>query len=181
MAHDTGRAEAVEEERTGNIGKYLTFALGDEEFGLEILKVREIIGLMDITQVPRMPDFVRGVINLRGKVIPTIDLRRKFNMEEREDTLETCVIVVFLGDMLMGVIVDRVSEVLDLPEADIEGTPDFGVSIDTSFIKGVGKAGEKVVILLDIDKVLTEREAEKVTETGKTARRKTQPAASHKK
>lgn len=176
MSHYAEKTEVMEDSYAGRIGKYLTFALGDEEYGLEILKVREIIGLMEITRVPRMPSYIRGVINLRGKVIPVIDLRRKFSMEEAEDTLETCVIVVFLGDMLMGVIVDRVSEVLDLPGEDIEETPDFGISIDTQFILGVGKSGETVIMLLDIDKVLTEKETEQVTRAGKPSRKKTRSA-----
>ena len=176
MSHYAEKTEVMDGNRAGRMGKYLTFALGDEEYGLEILKVREIIGLMEITRVPRMPAYMRGVINLRGKVIPVIDLRRKFNMEEAEDTLETCVIVVFLGDLLMGVIVDRVSEVLDLPEEDIEETPDFGVSIDTEFILGVGKSGETVIMLLDIDKILTEKETEQVARAGKPSRKKAKPA-----
>lgn len=135
--------------------KYLTFVLDKEEYGLEIMRVKEIIGLMEITPVPRMPDFVRGVINLRGRVIPVVDLRLKFGMKRTEDTQETCVIVVDLNDTLMGVVVDRVSEVLDVPEADIEEAPSFGVDLDTSFILGMGKAKGKVVILLDIQEVLT--------------------------
>jgi purine-binding chemotaxis protein CheW len=138
--------------------KYLTFVLDMEEYGLEIMRVKEIIGLMEITPVPRMPDFVRGVINLRGRVIPVVDLRLKFGMKDAEDTQETCIIVVDLNDTLMGVVVDRVSEVLDVAEADIEEPPSFGVDLDTSFILGMGKAKGKVVILLDIKKVLTDSE-----------------------
>lgn len=158
------------EHDTPRLNKFLTFALGEEEFGLEILKVREIIALMEITRVPRMPRFVRGVINLRGKVIPVVDLRVKFGMQEVEDTVETCVIVVFLGEMLMGVVVDRVSEVLDIPEEDVEDTPEFGVSIDTAFIMGMGKPRDKVIMLLDIDMVLTEKETEQVARAGKAPR-----------
>jgi purine-binding chemotaxis protein CheW len=143
------------ERRGQRLSKYLTFALGGEEYGLEILKVREIIGLMEITNVPRMPEFVRGVINLRGKVIPVVDLRLKFSMEKNADTQETCIIVVDLGSMYMGVVVDRVSEVLDIADEEIEPTPSFGIDIDTSFILGIGKSKNKVVILLDINKVLT--------------------------
>lgn len=151
-AREQQKAEEV------NQSKYLTFTLGDEIYGLEILKVREIIGLMDITKVPRMPAFVRGVINLRGKVIPVVDLRRKFGMEAIEDTVETCIIVVDLGKMLMGVVVDKVSEVLDIDGSQIEEAPSFGASIDTDFILGIGKKEDKVVILLDIEKVLTSDE-----------------------
>jgi len=140
-------------------GKYLTFRLAAEEYGLEILKVREIIGLMDITKVPRTPNFIRGVINLRGKVIPVLELRSKFKMDAVKDTEETCIIVVDVacetGSMLMGILVDAVSEVLDIQENEIEEAPAFGVGVDTSFILGIGKVKNSVKILLDIDKVLT--------------------------
>lgn len=137
-------------------GKYLTFVLNGEGYGLEILKVREINGVMSITAVPRMPDYMKGVINLRGKVIPVIDLRLKFGMERLDNTAETCIIVVDVGGMLMGVVVDQVSEVLDIRGDDIEGAPNIGVNIDTSFILGMGKAKGSVKILLDIDKVLSD-------------------------
>jgi purine-binding chemotaxis protein CheW len=145
-------------DRGTRMSKYLTFNLGDEVYGLEILRVREIIGLMDITKVPRMPNFVRGVINLRGKVIPVMDLRLKFGMDSTEDTKETCIIVVDLDDVLMGIVVDCVSEVLDIDEQDIDEAPEFGVSVSTEFILGMGKARDKVIILLDISKVLTNNE-----------------------
>jgi len=139
-------------------GKYLTFALGDEEYGLEILKVREIIGYMDITAVPRTPGYVKGVINLRGQVIPVIDLRAKFAMEATQTTDKTCIIVVQIdhggrrGNT--GIVVDRVSEVLDIAGESIEEPPSFDSGIDTDFILGMGKIGKSVKILLDIDKVL---------------------------
>lgn len=136
-------------------GKYLTFFLGGEEYGLEILKVREIIGIMDITAVPRTPSFVKGVINLRGKVIPVVDLRAKFNMETAARTEETCIIVVDVGDVEMGVMVDKVSEVLNIAAENIEDAPSFGVDVDTNFILGMGKSNGKVTILLDISRVLT--------------------------
>jgi purine-binding chemotaxis protein CheW len=139
-------------------GKYLTFTLGAEEYGLEILKVREIIGLMEITSVPQTPIFIKGVINLRGKVIPVIDLRLKFGMEEVAATEETCIIVVDIVDMLMGILVDAVSEVMDIPAARIEPPPAFGNNISTEFILGMGKAQNKVKILLDIAKVLSQEE-----------------------
>ncbi len=144
----------LSESRNSGLNKYLTFVLGEEEYGLDILKVKEIIGLMEITKVPRMPDFVRGVINLRGRIIPVIDLRRKFGMPEQEDTRETCIVVVDLDGMNMGAVVDRVSEVLDLVSEDIEDTPEFGASLDTEFITGMGKSGDRVIMLLDIGKVL---------------------------
>ncbi len=136
-------------------GKYLTFVLAREEYGLEILKVREIIGMMEITAIPRTPDFVKGVINLRGKVIPVIDLRRKFEMPAADATDQTCVIVVDVGAVEMGIIVDKVSEVLAIAAEDIEPPPSFGVAVDTDFILGMGKANDRVTILLDISRVLT--------------------------
>ncbi|MFH0880011.1 MAG: chemotaxis protein CheW [Lentisphaerota bacterium] len=144
-------------------GKYLTFKLAGEEYGLEILKVQEIIKMMSITKVPRTPDFVRGVINLRGKVIPVMDLRRKFSMSSQDTTDKTCVIVVQLshGDakVTMGIVVDEVSEVLDIMKEEIEPSPSFGTDVDTRFILGMAKSRGAVKILLDIDKVLTGSEA----------------------
>ncbi|MCP4633807.1 MAG: purine-binding chemotaxis protein CheW, partial [candidate division Zixibacteria bacterium] len=139
-------------------GKYLTFRLSSEEYGLEILKVREIIGLMNITHVPRTPHHIRGVINLRGKVIPVLDLRLKFDMEALDDTEETCIIVVDAagrtGTLSMGVLVDAVSEVLDIQQEEIEDAPAFGSGVDVDYILGIGKIKNSVKILLDIDKVL---------------------------
>ena len=139
-------------------GKYLTFALANEEYGLEIIKVREIIGFMEVTSVPQTPMSVKGVINLRGQVIPVVDLRLKFGMEEAEVTEQTCIIVVEISQnkrtFQTGIVVDHVSEVLDIQESQIEDAPQFGSSVDTNFILGMGKIGEDVKILLDIDKVL---------------------------
>ena len=140
-------------------GKYLTFCLGKEEYGLEILKVREIIGLMEITAVPRTPPHVRGVINLRGQVISVVDLRAKFGMEPTEKTDQTCIIVVEIRQsdartLSTGIVVDRVSEVLDIPGENVEDAPEFGAAVDADFILGMGKVGQAVKILLDIDRVL---------------------------
>jgi len=137
-------------------GKYLTFVLANEEYGFEILKVREIIGTMDTTAVPGMPSYVKGVINLRGKVIPVLDMRLKFGMEEAERTTESCIIVVDVRGSLMGVIVDKVSEVLDIHGQDIEDAPDVGVAVQTSYILGMAKSKGRVKILLEISKVLSE-------------------------
>lgn len=139
-------------------GKYLTFALGSEEFGLEILKVREIIGYMPITAVPQTPSYVKGVINLRGQVIPVVDLRSKFVMDTAETTSETCIIVVETtqgsGKCNTGIVVDRVRDVLDVLEENIEDAPNFGSGVSTDCILGMGKIGDSVKILLDIDRVL---------------------------
>jgi purine-binding chemotaxis protein CheW len=154
-------ASQIEETRNALLakeGKYLTFALGPEEYGLEILKVREIIGYMEITAVPQTPHEVKGVINLRGQVIPVIDLRSKFGMETAEVTEESCIIVVEISqnntNFSTGIVVDHVQEVLDIAGQDIEDAPQFGSSVDTDFILGMGKIGDSVKILLDIDKVL---------------------------
>ena len=149
------RGMAATAERVGRAGKYLTFGLGEQAYGLEILKVREIIGMVPITPVPGTPAFVRGVINLRGKVIPVADLRAKFSMAATEQTDETCIIVVQVRGMEMGMVVDRVQEVQNIAEGDIEDTPSFGTDIDTDFILGMGKANGQVTILLEISRVLT--------------------------
>ena len=150
-------------------GKYLTFCLGDEIYGLGILKVQEIIGVMSVTRVPRTPDFIRGVINLRGKVIPVVDLRLKFGMPTRDDTERTCVIVVQVirsgNQITMGLIVDEVSEVLEVKGEQIEPPPSFGTTMDTSFLLGMGKVGEKVVMLLDVDRVMSGEEVAEIAET----------------
>ncbi len=135
-------------------GKFLTFFLGNEEYGLEILKVHEIMGMLPITRVPRTPEAVRGVINLRGKVIPIVDLRVRFRMPG-EDVDETCIIVVQVRGALIGVVVDRVSEVVAIAAADIEAAPEFGADVDTRYLLGLAKAGGRVRLLLDIDRVLT--------------------------
>jgi purine-binding chemotaxis protein CheW len=140
-------------------GKYMSFKLAEEVYGLEILKVREIIGLMDITRVPRSADFIRGVINLRGKVIPVADLRLKFGMEPCQATEQTVIIVVQCSvngrNLTMGLLVDQVLEVLQIEPGQIEPPPSLGeAAAETQFILGVGKASDKVVFLVDIGKVL---------------------------
>ena len=150
-------------------GKYLTFKLGGGDYGIEIIKVVEIIKLMPITHVPRMPDFVRGVINLRGKVIPVMELRSRFGMEHVDDSSNTCIIVVGLktasGEVQMGTLVDAVSEVLDVAGADLEPAPAFGGrEVDTSFILGMAKSKGAVRILLDINRILNEEELDRVAE-----------------
>jgi purine-binding chemotaxis protein CheW len=139
-------------------GKYLTFALAKEEFGIEILKVREIIGHMAITAVPQMPDYVKGVINLRGQVIPVIDLRSRFGMEGKEITEQTCIIVVDIHQsdrsFNAGLVVDRVQEVLNIEKGCIDDAPQFGTEVNTNFLLGIGKVGSTIKLLLDIDCVL---------------------------
>jgi purine-binding chemotaxis protein CheW len=143
-------------------GKYLVFHLDKEEFAIQVQKVREIMGVQDITQVPQTPLHVKGVINLRGKVIPVVDLRLKFGMEAIEYTHRTCIVVVQVAGphdtMLMGVVVDGVAEVLQVAAADVEDTPSFGQDITIPYVMGLAKLKGKVKILLDIDQVMTARE-----------------------
>ncbi len=143
-------------------GKFLTFALGREEYGLEILKVREIVGNMEVTAVPRTPPYVRGVMNLRGQVISVMDLRTRFGMPVVQQTDQSCIIVVeirHLGRIVnTGLLVDRVLEVLDIGSEEIEPAPSFGDAVSTDFISGMGKVNGTVKILLDIDKVLAANE-----------------------
>lgn len=136
-------------------GKYLTFFLSGEEYGVEILKVQEIIGRMPITPVPLTSKYIRGVINLRGKIHPIMDIKIKFGMEETQLTDETCIIVISTSSMMMGVLVDKVSEVVNIGSEDIEDTPSFGVDVNMDYLLGVGKTGGRVRLLLDIEKVIT--------------------------
>ena len=136
-------------------GKYLTFFLASEEYGVEILKVQEIIGRMPITPVPLTSSYIRGVINLRGKIHPIMDLKIKFGMEETEITDETSIIVIKTTSMMMGILVDKVSEVVNIGSDDIEDTPSFGADVNPEYLLGVGKTGGRVRLLLDIEKVIT--------------------------
>lgn len=142
---------------TSRGGKYLTFVLNKEQYGLEILRVREILGVLPITPMPQAPHFVKGVINLRGKVIPVVDTRLKFGMEEIPHTSETCIIVVDVNGTWMGIIVDTVKEVIDIQDSQIEDPPSLGQSGgDQGSIRGLGKVGDQVKILLNIDRVLAD-------------------------
>jgi purine-binding chemotaxis protein CheW len=158
MAEITAQSEQVNKEISKKGGKYLTFGLANAEYGLEILKVRQIIGYLEITPVPQTPEYAKGVINLRGQIIPVIDLRVRFGMEAIDVTAETCVIVVKAArngqKFEAGIIVDRVQEVLDIAGKDIEPTPEFDSMVNTDFVFGMGKVGDSVKILLDIDRVL---------------------------
>jgi purine-binding chemotaxis protein CheW len=147
------------EETRASEGKFLTFTLDGEDFGIGILKVKEIIGMMEITPIPKTPEFIKGVINLRGKVIPVVDLRLKFGLKAADYDERTCIIVVEVshgeGVTAMGTVVDSVNEVANIKEEDIADTPSFGAAINTEYILGMAKFGGGVKILLDIDKVLT--------------------------
>ncbi len=138
-------------------GQYLTFTLGGEEYGIEVLKVQEIIGMMPVTRVPQTPDYIRGVINLRGKVIPVMELRTRFALASKEDTERTCIIVVDVagkGDKItVGLLVDDVCEVTEITEEQLEPAPSMGAAVEDAFILGLGKMGRNVVMLLDVDKI----------------------------
>ncbi len=162
QATTKARETTTTDDTTDLGGKYLTFQLAGEEYGLEILKVREIVKIMDITSVPQMPTYVKGVVNLRGMVIPVIDLRLQFGLPEAEYTDETCIIVVNVGGTEMGVVVDTVQEVLDITDDQIEPPPSVGSQVDTKFILGMGKIGERVKILLDIDCILGTEQMEEI-------------------
>lgn len=169
MANTVDMLQENNEGRAELAGKYLTFELGGESYGLEILKVHEIIKMLEITKIPRTPHYVKGVINLRGKIMPVIDLRRTFGMEEAEESRNTCIIVVQVqrGDtaVILGVIVDKVSEVMEIGKDEIEPAPSLGTQVDTQFILGMAKTRDSVKILLDMDKVMSEEEMESLART----------------
>ncbi len=151
-------------------GKYLTFTLGQESYGVQVLKVREIIRLMEITAVPQMPDYIKGVINLCGKIVPVVDLRLKFGLAKTEDTERTCIVVVQVAHAggtrsNIGVIVDAVEEVVNLAASEIEDVPDFGSQLQTDYLLGMAKLKGVVKTLLDIDKMLVATAAEALPQT----------------
>ncbi|MDY7036964.1 MAG: chemotaxis protein CheW [Thermodesulfobacteriota bacterium] len=159
MAELTEKMDQIMNAMPEREGKYLTFTLDNEEYGIGILKIKEIIGMMPITAVPQTPEFVKGVINLRGKVIPVLDLRLRFGMDAIDYTERTCIIVVEIegqsGTVMIGIVVDAVSEVLNIKGEDIEDTPTFGTRLDTDYILGMAKMEGGVKILLNIDLVLS--------------------------
>lgn len=157
----TQNVSHIEKRTQGREGKYLTFSLAGEEYGIEIRKIKEIIGMMPITSVPQTPGFVKGVINLRGRIIPVIDLRLRFGMDEVAYSERTCIIVVEMqgkGVIVVGLVVDSVSEVANIKDQDIEDAPLIGGSLNTDYIFGMAKTQGSVKILLDIDRVLTSDE-----------------------
>ncbi|MCP4719298.1 MAG: purine-binding chemotaxis protein CheW [Desulfobacteraceae bacterium] len=159
MAESSKTMDQALKVMTDREGKYLTFILANEEYGISILKIKEIIGMMPITSVPRTPEYVMGVINLRGKVIPVMDLRLKFEMIAMDYSDRTCIIVVEIkgvsGHIHIGCVVDAVSEVMNIRSNDIEDTPTFGAGLDAAYILGMAKMEGGVKILLDIDRVLS--------------------------
>lgn len=166
MAEETNTIDQAIKAMADKEGKYLSFTLAMEEYGIGILKIKEIIGMMPITSVPQMPEYIKGVVNLRGKVIPVVDLRTRFSMEAVEYTERTCIIVVEIegttSTVLVGIVVDSVSEVLNIKAESIEEPPNFGASIDTGYILGMAKMEGGVKILLDIDRVLAAEEIARI-------------------
>ncbi len=163
-------AEAIANETT----QYLSFNLGEEVFALDIGKVREVLEFTTVTKVPQTPEFMRGVINLRGGVVPVIDMKLKFGMDETEKSINTCVIIteVEMDDgetTVLGALADSVQEVFDLHEEEIEPAPRLGTQLNTEFLKGMGKKDDEFVLLLDIDKVFNLEEIEAVSEAGEYA------------
>jgi purine-binding chemotaxis protein CheW len=140
--------------QTADANQFLTFSLGDEEYGVDILKVQEIKGYVPATRIPNAPPDVNGVLNLRGTIVPIVDLRRKFNLESVEYDQFTCIVVLVVQKRVIGMIVDSVSEVMNIPPADIQPPPDFGNSVSSNLLRGMAKVGDKLIILLDIEAVL---------------------------
>lgn len=155
---DAELLEDEEDDEDTQEGKFLTFVLNREEFGIEIRHVTEIIGIQNITVVPDMPLYIKGVINLRGKVVPVMDVRLRFGMEEREYDDRTCIVVICIDEQSVGLIVDRVSEVLDIPKDNIEPPPNGKRGENSRFIQGMGKVGEQVKIILNVNQLLFDYE-----------------------
>ena len=156
MAEKNQEVESIESDSME--GRYLTFVLAEEGYGLEIRYVTEIIGIQQVTGIPDMPHHVIGVLNLRGKVIPIIDVRMRFHLEERAYDDRTCIIVVDVEDNSVGLVVDKVSEVVDIPLSEIEPTPMSGTKSANTYIRGLGKIGDQVKILLDIERLIQDED-----------------------
>ncbi|MFW5487430.1 MAG: chemotaxis protein CheW [Desulfovibrio sp.] len=150
--------EETQKRQDVELMQLVTFSIGDEEFGVDILKVQEIIRTMEITKVPKAPLFVEGVINLRGKVIPIIDLRRRFGLETRDHDKNTRIIVIEINNMIVGFVVDSVSEVLRIPASTVEPPPPVVAGLESEYISGVGKLEDRLLILLDLDRLLSSEE-----------------------
>jgi purine-binding chemotaxis protein CheW len=150
--------EILEEQEDTQHGRFLTFALGEEVFGIEIRYVKEIIGMQPITRLPEVPDYIKGIINLRGKIIPVIDVRLKFKKEAVEYNDRTCIIVIETSDMSVGLIVDNVAEVIAIDDENIVPPPDARAGIQNRYINGIGKVGSEVKLLLDCERLFHEEE-----------------------
>jgi purine-binding chemotaxis protein CheW len=152
----------MEAKKTGTVQQYLTFMLAQEVYGVEVSKVREVLELIDITRVPRMPEFMRGVINLRGGVVPVIDLGLKFGMDAIVNTINTCIVVLEIElneqDIVVGALADSVREVIELDSSEIEPAPKIGTTLNTDFISGIGKSSDNFIIILNIDRIFSANE-----------------------
>jgi purine-binding chemotaxis protein CheW len=142
-------------ESATNGSQFLTFNLGEELYGVDILRVQEIKGYTAVTKIPNTPSYIKGVLNLRGTIVPIVELRTKFGMPTIEYTMFTVIVVVVVKDKVMGLVVDAVSDVLDIDKKDVQAPPNFGARINVSFMNGIGKSGDKLVTLLDIDRMLS--------------------------
>lgn len=162
-------ADLLEESEDTQKDKFLTFRIANEDYGLDIRHVTEIIGIQKITQVPDMPDYVKGVINLRGKVIPIMDVRIRFHLEPRDYDDRTCIVVVNVNDNAVGLVVDTVKEVADIPAENIEPAPKGNAGVGHQYIMGLGKIGDEVKILLDVERLLYEEEFKKAAALVETA------------
>lgn len=158
-----------EEDEDTQKDKFLTFRLADEEYGIDICHVTEIVGMQKITSLPDMPDYLKGMINLRGKVIPVIDVRTRFKIPIRDYDNRTCIVVVNISDNSVGLLVDTVRDVANIPESEIEPPPKIQKNSGNAFIKGMGKVGDDVKILLDVNKLLFEKELEQIAQSGQGA------------
>ncbi len=160
----TENKRAAQESAEQTMKQYVTFVIGNEYYGVEVLKVQEIIGMMQIVHVPNSAEFMKGVINLRGTVVPVVDMRIRFKMPEREYDMFTVIIIVEVKNRMIGMIVDSVSDVVDMAESSIQETPHFAAKIETDYIRGMGQVDDKLVIILDIDKILSTSDLEKMSQ-----------------
>jgi purine-binding chemotaxis protein CheW len=159
-----GTKESVQQigiDTDGN--QFLTFQLGEELYGVDILRVQEIKGYTTVTKIPNTPSYIKGVLNLRGTIVPIVELRTTFGMETIDYTMFTVIVVVVVRDRIMGLVVDSVSDVLNISQKDIQASPEFGSRVDVSFLNGIGKSGDKLVALLNIDRLLTESELQETS------------------
>lgn len=152
-------------ESVTNGSQYLTFNLGEELYGVDILRVQEIKGYTAVTKIPNTPSYIRGVLNLRGTIVPIVELRTKFGMPTIEHTMFTVIVVVVVKEKVMGLVVDAVSDVLDIDKKDVQAPPNFGAKVNVSFMNGIGKSGDKLVTLLDIDRMLAGEDFQGVAAT----------------
>lgn len=156
--------EAMETSEDTQKGKFLAFSVGREAYGIEIKFVTEIIGIQDITEVPELPNYVTGIINLRGKIIPVIDVRLRFKKEPKEYNDRTCIVVIDIKKTSVGLIVDNVAEVINIDDSNIVPPPDIKAGFHNRYVRGIGKVGNEVKLLLDCDKLLNDEELDKITE-----------------